>query len=393
MKQKTLKETYLFAAFYLSGLGAFGVFMPYLNQYLQTNIGLTGSQIGTYNFITLIAGLFIVPLWGIISDKTGKYKLCLLIIMGGATFMAFMLSMQTGYLAIIACGLGLNAFSNGMMPMADTQAMNFTTKNNQNYGFIRSAGSLGFVLGSILAGFFVTANDFHRMFIPYIALLFLSFVIAFTFPSQSREEKAQTGDQPAERGNVGALIKNKKFLFLCIISLMTVILADSANSYAGIHMVNKLHGPDNSATLFTVATALPEILLLGMIGKAFSKYGFKKIFTLNAIILSVRYIVYFLAPNPTIFLLVSLTHALMTGISTVGNLGYMRAVVPETNYGTAVSVYNTTISVGRAIFSLIFGNLLDMGGSTAIFGFAAIIIVIGTVWILRTKNFDDLEMA
>ena len=82
-----------------------GGFMPFINQYLQTNLGLTGSQLGIFTFTTLIIAVFIVPIWGVIGDKTGKYKLLLLISLGLSTAAAFFYSIQTGYIAVIASGI------------------------------------------------------------------------------------------------------------------------------------------------------------------------------------------------------------------------------------------------------------------------------------------------
>lgn len=385
------KQNYLFALFYLIVFSALGGMVPYLNTYLQVNQNFTGAQIGTYTFCTLLIAMFIVPIWGILGDKTRKYKLLLLISLGTSIVAAFAYSMAAGYMMVMATGIALEVCRSGMIPLSDVQAVNFTTKHNGNYGFIRSMGSLGYVLGSILVGFVVTANDYSKMFVIYIVLLLLAFAIAFTFPNEKIEKEETTDDEPKEKVGFFTVIKNKNFLFLCAIALMTTILMESVNSYASIHMLNQLKGPDNSATYFTIATALPEILLLGIIGKTFNKFGYKKIFLLNAAVLAIRYVVYAISPNIYVFLIASLVHCLGTAIHTVGNLGYLRNAISENSYGTAVTLYNAIVSVGRAVYGLFFGYVMDWFGTSAIFLIAGIIMVLGTVIISKSHYFDDVD--
>ena len=385
------KQGYLFALFYLIIFGALGGMYPYINAYLQSNQGFTGAQIGTYTFCTLMIAMFIVPIWGILGDKTRKYRLLLLISLGASVVAAFAYSLATGYMMVMITGIILEVVRSGTIPLSDVQAVNFTTKNNGNYGTIRSMGSLGYVLGSVLVGLVVGKGDYSKMFIIYIALLLLAFAIAFTFPNEKIEKEEKKEKEPKQKGGFFSVITNKNFIFLCLIALMTTVLMESVNGYAAIHMLNKLNGPNNSPTLFTIATALPEILLLGAIGALLNKTGYKKIFLFNAIILVVRYILYAFSPNIYVFLAASLVHCVGTAIHTVGNLGYLRNAIPENNYGTAVTLYNSVVSIGRAVYGLVFGYVMDWFGTSVIFLAAAIIMAGGTFIISRTHYFDEVD--
>ena len=59
-----------FKAFYLIYLGAIGSFIPYINTYLEKNAGLSGSQIGLITAISLVLGVCVIPIWGVVGDKT-----------------------------------------------------------------------------------------------------------------------------------------------------------------------------------------------------------------------------------------------------------------------------------------------------------------------------------
>ena len=60
----------------------------------------------------------------------------------------------------------------GANPMADTLAMDYTTKHNGNYGSIRSMGSLGYMLASMAVGFLADMFGLDGpLFTCYILLL------------------------------------------------------------------------------------------------------------------------------------------------------------------------------------------------------------------------------
>ena len=71
------KNILKFQMFYFVVLAALGCFIPYINVYLENNIGLGGSEIGLITMISLILGVCVAPLWGILGDKTKKYNLFL----------------------------------------------------------------------------------------------------------------------------------------------------------------------------------------------------------------------------------------------------------------------------------------------------------------------------
>ena len=150
MKDKNILK---FQVFYFLLIGAVGCFTPYINVYLEQSIGLNGSQIGLITAISLILGVCVIPLWGIIGDKTRKYNLMLMISLAASIVVLYFYSKQTVYIGVIVFALMLEVARLGSTPMADTITMNYTAKIGGNYGSIRGMGSLGYMLGSMAVGF------------------------------------------------------------------------------------------------------------------------------------------------------------------------------------------------------------------------------------------------
>ena len=104
MKDKNILK---FQVFYFLLIGAVGCFTPYINVYLEQSIGLNGSQIGLITAISLILGVCVIPLWGIIGDKTRKYNLMLMISLAASIVVLYFYSKQTVYIGVIVFALML----------------------------------------------------------------------------------------------------------------------------------------------------------------------------------------------------------------------------------------------------------------------------------------------
>lgn len=383
MKDKNIIK---FQVFYFVLLAALGCFIPYINVYLEQSIGLTGSQIGLITAVSLIVGVCVIPLWGIVGDKTRKYNLLLLVSLAASIISLYFYSKQTVYIGCIVFALLLEVSRLGTTPMADTIAMNYTKKTNGNYGSIRGMGSLGYMLGSMAIGFL--ADQFGLdgpLFTSYIILLGIAMLLVFTFPKTTDEEQKQ---KPA-KGQFKKLLTNTNFLFMLVVVMMTIVVIDSSGTYAGNHLVVTLKGSNSLISWLNMVQVLPEILFLMVASKIIKKIGYKKFLLLATIPMAIRLFTYALVDNPYIFVGVSVVHCLGVAISTVTALAYIQEVVDAEVFGTAITLLNAAISISKAILGYVFGAIYQYVSSYQIFMISGIIVTICIVMIFFTKRFDS----
>ena len=385
-------ENLLFYVFYFIFFAALSGFTTYINVYLESK-GLQGSQLGQITAAGLLISVFFVPLWGIIADKSKKYKLLLLVSLGASIIALYFYSKQTVYIGLIICAIILDLVRSGAMPMADVLSMNYCNKNNKNYGSIRSMGSLGWVIGSVIVGMIADAIGLDgALFGTYGGLLIISFFIAFAFPSNDNEEsdkKEEKKDEP--KVSIMEVFKNKDFMFILFLSLMTTILIDSCAAYNGNHIMNTLGGNNKLISMYTVATALPEVLFLAVALKYYEKYGFKTMYLVSAICIFIRFMVYAFVPSVYAFLFISILHCVSTACATVGNLQFIKSSVSPVVFATSVTTLNACVSLGRAIYSYLFGMVYEQFGSYTIYRIGAIIAFIAILVVLKTKHFDHMK--
>lgn len=377
-----------FKIFYLIYLGAAGAFFPYINVYLEKSIGLSGSQIGLLSALSLLIGVSVIPVWGIVGDKTQKYNLLLKVSIITSLVAIYFYSRASVFPAILVCAIALEVARIGGIPMADIIATNYCHKTKGNYGSIRAMGSLGYMLVAIAVGFIAGELGLDGpLFATYAALFALSFLISFSFPkNEINKEK-----QKPEKGSFKELLTNKKLLFIMLITILTISVVDSGMTYSGNHLISTLHGSESSISWMTFIQVLPEVGFLMIALKVIKKVGFKRFYILAAASMILRYSVYGFVPNQYAFLLVTSLHCLGIACLTVGNFTYIRNSVNPAVFGTAITLLNAVLNIGKAIFGYIFGNIYESQGSFAIYRIGLIFVIIAFIILLRTKQFDELD--
>lgn len=388
-----MKEGYnlSFKLFYLVYFGAIGSFMPYINVYLEKSAGLSGSQIGLITALSLVFGFVVIPVWGIVGDKTKKYNALLKFSLAGALVMVALYYKAATYTMIILCAIGLEMLRLGTMPMADTLATKYSHKTGSNYGSIRGMGSLGYMVSSMVVGFLADKFGLDGpLFATYAFLLIIAFPISFSFPKDSKLEEVD-GEDKVEKGNFKELLTNKNYIFILIITMLTTVIVDSAMNYAGNHLVSTLGGVKSLISWMTFITVLPEVVFLMVSNKIINKLGFKKFYIMSVSSMILRFVIYSLIGNAYVFLLASVVHCLGVAMATVGNLTYIRNSVNSSVLGTAITLFNAAMSISRALFGYIFGVVYEYGNSYVIFMISTAAFIVALILLLRTKRFDNMN--
>jgi oligosaccharide:H+ symporter len=380
-----------FKLFYFVFIGAVGAFTPYINVYLEQSQGLSGSEIGLINALGLIIGVCVLPIWGVIGDKTKKYNILLRILFAGTLVMVALYYKAATYPTILTCAIGLETLRLGTTPIADTITTDFCHKTGNNYGSIRAMGSLGYMLSGIFIGFIADYFGLDgSMFATYATLLVLALGITFKFPKSSTNDHV-TEEEKVQKGSFKKLLTNKHFIFILFFAIFSGTVADSAMTYGGNHLITTLGGAASSVSYMTFVTVLPEVVFLMVARKVIDKLGFKKFYLLSLVLMIFRFGVYALTSNMYIFLLVSTVHCFGVAVTTVGNLTYIRSSVNPAVLGTAITLLNVSITISRALFGYTFGLIYEYGSSYMIFLIAAIIFIAMFFFTLRTKHFDHLH--
>ena len=133
---------------------AASVYTPYISSYYQMN-GMSKLEIGMIMSVGPFVTLFIQPLWGILSDYTGKRKQILqfLCIAAAATMLLYFLGYSVTLMFV--CALLYASFTTALIPLSDAVITQKARENHLNYAVIRMGGTIGYAVVTIVAGFFI----------------------------------------------------------------------------------------------------------------------------------------------------------------------------------------------------------------------------------------------
>lgn len=381
---KTSKMKYFFIFYFIYFISS-GVFYPFVNVHYE-NLGFSGSEIGFINSTGLIFAMIITPLWGVIADKSKRYKTILGLVMVLAAISGMIWSFQTTLMGVLIFATAITIFRSAINPLADSLSVSYCAQQAFDFGKIRGIGSLGYVVGSFVLANIANALGFLGPFIWIMGLaLLLAAATLFFYPSiQMSENKEKVNILKSSR----VLFQNKRYLFIIVLMLFTNLTMDSAGSYIGNHLVNALGANQSAIATYTLVAALPEVFFIMIVGNIVGRFGFKTMYLLAIISQIIRLIGYSCVSSVPLFMIFTLPHMIMTGAGAVVHMNFIQKAVDPKILTTAVSLYTGIYLVGQAIYTQLFGFVYEMWGSHMIFIVSALLTGIGLFMVLFTRQFD-----
>jgi len=175
----------------LSSLMVFGHFLivPFINPFMEFNVGFTKNQIPLTYVVGGFATLFSAPFFGKLADKVGKLKVFVICSLLSLPFVYFITNMPAiaFYYVLVATGIWF-VVANGRMIAA--QAMVSNVIEPQYRGSFMSVnsslqqlfvGSASFMAGLIVSNDPVSKKIFHYEWVGYLSIAILAFCIFLGF--------------------------------------------------------------------------------------------------------------------------------------------------------------------------------------------------------------------
>lgn len=371
--------------FYLLHYMTMGVYSPYVNVYYE-RLGFSGSQMGMISLVGLLLAMLCAPLFGVLCDKTKSDKGVIIFLMLSSALSIYLWSTQAYFAGVLVTSTLFLIFRSDIGSLSDSLAVKFCNQEGFDFGFVRSLGSLGYLLGSFVVANFLISKGFQGPFVySYMLFMVLGAFLIFFFPKNSEHTKSKGEFSLLKDGK--ELLKNKDFLFIIIVMLFSSMIIDCIGSYAGNHLISTLKQQDSVIGIFSCAMVLPEVFLVMGIGKVIKKFGLKKLYILACASQVLRLLVYAFTNNIVLFLLASTLHGIMIGAGGVGNVEFMHQRIPSRMLSTAMSIYGATYTIGTAICSQVFGIIYQYGSSNLIFLVGAILTIIPLLMVTFSKRF------
>lgn len=366
----------------LQGMGI-SLSMPFLSLYFTERLGVSVAMFGLYLSVTLVAGIWISTLIARRSDL-GLNRKHIYVVSTLSSAVAF-----TGYLFIndfaflfvymtIFTALGAPG-----MPQLFAIAREAVSKSHFNdhtfaNSTMRSAFSLGFIIGPLIGTLLIAAVDFKGIFIGTIAV-YLLVVSLITICLKPEIELKLTETKVKIKSF--QLRHNPKIMLAFFILIFMYIAHWSSSINTALFITNQLGGTTKDVGLVSSICAALEIPFMLTLGVLSAKYSNRRLMIFGAILGAVYYLVVILSYSMWQMLAAQILLAVFVAVIAAIGISYIQDMLPSMP-GYASTLYSNSSTIGRLVGSLVGGGLATIVGYRYSFVLCFAFIFIATIMLI-----------
>ena len=377
-------------SFYFIASAAAAVYRPYIVLYYQS-LDLTGAQIGLLVGVAPLIMMFSLPLMAGIADRTKTHRLIMSFSLLSIIVGLFLFIYLRTFFFLFILSILFSIFLSPLFPFANSATLVMLGDKKDLFGRIRLGGTIGFSIAAAVAGTLVENRGFRVAFwgaaVMYLIAFFINQQLVY---SEEGEEKS------LEKGPMRELLSNPQFLILLLIGFAGGISFSSNNTYLFPYL-EELGAEESmmgfALTIGTVAE-IPVLFFVGYFIKRFKAYS---VLIFSTIMISLRFLLFFLAVTPTFVLFIQLMHGITHPLLAVAGATYADERAPAGFKATAHGLFNTAMGgIGAAVGGFAGGILFEQLGAKGmylVFSLIVVVILAIVAVIKRVLPTEQLESA
>ena len=369
-KNSYLSYFLMYNFYYLS----WAIFSALISIYLLDK-GFKASEVSLVVSTSFLTSMIFQPVIGMFSDrydvKKVNFVLFTLAGIGGLAFMfaSSLITITIGYSFVLT-------LINGTNPVMEKIA----SSSPYQYGKIRIWGTIGYAIGSWLAGMIYQLISPSAIFICFIITMILCIIglLGTKTPSelgQNNEEKTKTS----------TLFHNYKYLYYLIIAAIFQGITNMANTYIPAMFQNDGLKVSLVSTILSFAV-LCEAPLVLFSHKFMDKLTNKRLLIIAYSMITIQFLCYALNVWLPLKVIITLITKHPSGMLFIMiNLKIVSTLVPKEHQITALAFVQTLRNLSSIIFQNIAGQILDISSYQILFALSLIVIVVGFVLVILFK--------
>ncbi|MBM7582915.1 PPP family 3-phenylpropionic acid transporter [Caldicoprobacter guelmensis] len=355
----------IFYAILFMSNAIYGTFLPVYLDY----IGYSKSSIGVLMSLGPFIAIIAQPFWGIVSDRSKSKNQVLKLLFMASILSMILYPLSSNFYYLLFVIAIFTFFQTSIAPISDTITLEYLSATRQKFGPIRMAGTIGFAIMSIIAGFFAQ-RYIKSIFILNVLIMGLAFLTALKLPIIQGH---QFGKQHV---SIIKLFSDKNLVTLMVLNFLVQATLGFYYTYFPIYF-KQLGGSSSLLGWAYFISAISEIPFLLYADKILQKVGTIKALLFSTFIASVRWFLIFIITNAYMFLPLQLLHGLIFIVLYYSMAIYINQEVPK-ELKTSGQTINNLIGMGiaRITGSLVGGFLSDTYGIKDMFLYNSILAFI-----------------
>ncbi|MDX8381572.1 MAG: MFS transporter [Ghiorsea sp.] len=373
--------------FYAAYFAAMGIILPYFPVYLA-DLGLNTFWVGI--FVAALAATKVIapPLAGLLFESRNTNTRTFLFLTAGLaciTSAMLLFGFEGMQLLIIVMVFGF--FWAAILPLTDGLSLVVSEISMMSYGRLRVWGSIGFVLASLMGGFWLVGD--HIAQFPWIltGLLLLTTLAAIGFPNLAALNLPIDKKETPSLSNPSAL-KWLLFIGFC--------MQASHGAYYGFFSLYMLDAGYSGGEIgfFWILGVLAEILLMWYWSKPLQQRSPINILGVCLLLASLRWFGLALTTNIFAIILLQLLHAASFAAFHLSAVAWVRKFADKKHQASAQGWYSSLgFGLGSMLGIFLCGYIVEIRGYSAAFFACTLIAIFGllAVWKLKQATQPSLK--
>ncbi len=349
-----------FSALYTSHFLFLGILLPFFSGWLVIK-GFEPSQIGLINGVALVARLITAPLIALRVDRLQNKKLALILISALFCIAGQLLVLaQSQILIAIAAAVLIWCFGL-LVPLSDSLVLRADRAGQLDYGRVRAAGSVAFLVSNIVGGALLTSVGLAHVGGILAVTAGLALGAALLAPQISF---ATTMSDQRPSGQKGlALLRNPVFLLALSAAGLTQGAHAVYYTYSVLHWSDLGYAPGTIGWLWATGV-VAEIGLLTVARHFTTRLSPALLMGLGAGAATLRWVLTASEPPlPSLFLIQTL-HALTFGAAYLGAVEFVDRAIPARLTNTGMVLFSTAgVGAMTGLATLVSGPVFSSGGA------------------------------
>lgn len=365
------------SGFYLLHFATIGVILPFLPVYYRS-LHLSGSEIGLLLAMSPLLALLAPPLWGLLSDRSGRADRVLSVIALGSClgFLPLVAVQRFGPLAATCFAYAF--FASSTTTVIDSLTLRRVEVAGGSYSRIRLFGSVGFVLSSTAFGVMVSQVDARAVWVS-LGLMALTFAWSLFIRSRSAPALAIS-----PLAGLKLLRERDMAVLLASTALHWIACAPFNGSFA-IH-VTALGLPPIVVGLSAGLGVVAEIGVMFLYPKLLGRLQPRHLLCLSFAASGARWLMMSMVNSGTALVLVQVLHGLTFGLFYTATVSYLASRVPPHLRASGQALFAAvTWGVGGLIGFTTAGAGYDALGGHGLFAAAAALELVPAVLVLQAR--------
>ncbi|MDR2931696.1 MAG: MFS transporter [Oscillospiraceae bacterium] len=261
--------------FYLSS----AAYNPFLSAH-YASLGINTFRIGILISLGPLCSLFIVPIWSMLSDKSGNRTGVLKIATAGSMVTVLLFLFFKSFWTLFFVALLFLAFYTALIPLSDAITVSHLEKTDFKFSFVRMGGTVGFCVFSFFSGRIV-ALDGNFAFLMASFFLAILLILIFKMP------KTEVKNREKVKIDFKRVFKNKTLIFILFMACVTQIALSCCGGFIGVFLREMGYGSKEIGMTMIVGS-MSEIPVLLILDRILARVGAAPVLLFSGFVTALR---------------------------------------------------------------------------------------------------------